>query len=287
MYKVMGIAALVATGCHGSGYSSVYNGDGYFNNGGYNNGGGYGGGYNSGGGYNNNGSGYNNGGGNGSGYNNGGYNNGGGNGGGYNNGGGNGGGYNNGGGNNGGYNNYGSNNNGGYNNYGSNNNSGGYNNYGSNNNSGSNNNGGGYNNYGNNNNNGTASGEDGEGRDLVAIEVKHQEAEIVRAGQNFAAKYALASDTGIHIARTLDSWVALGMQRARTDADIADFSKRLYGVSVDQAKNALEKAKKGDPSGIEQTTGEVAHYWGTSPETAKVILKDWFKKDIQALGIRQ
>jgi hypothetical protein len=120
------------------------------------------------------------------------------------------------------------------------------------------------------------------GRDLIAKAAEQEEAMIQAVGKDFASKYALAEDKGVQIARTLSDWATLGKKRARTDADLADFTQRLYGISVEQAKTALESAKSGDLSALEGLNKEVASNWGTSPETSKEILKAWYKDEINA-----
>lgn len=135
---------------------------------------------------------------------------------------------------------------------------------------------------------GTASNETSdEGHDLIDTVSLHEEAEITEAGKNFAKTYGLSEDRGIHIARTIDSWEALSRKRSRTEADIADFSVRLYGVKVADAQNALDAAAKGDLSRVDAMNAQVAQHWGTSPETSKKILKKWFAKEISAYGISE
>lgn len=124
-----------------------------------------------------------------------------------------------------------------------------------------------------------------EGRDLIDTVAIHEEAEITEAGKNFAKTHGLSDDKGIHIARTLDSWEALSRKRSRTEADVADFSVRLYGVKVADAQKALDAAAKGDLSSVEAMNAQVAQHWGTTPETSKRILKKWFSKEIGAYGI--
>lgn len=187
----------------------------------------------------------------------------------------------------GGYNDGGSSGNGG----GSSNNGGGWNNGGSWNNgssnSGSNNSNGGSFNNNNGWNNGTAeSGSTEEGHDLIAQVVEHSDAEVLTAGRKVADQFALSEDTGIQIARTMNSWAAVARKRSLTDADIADFSKRLYGIEIDQAKEALVKAKAGDKSGIEKASADIGKYWGTSPETVKTIFKTWYKDELKNIGLQ-
>ncbi|MBI3543644.1 MAG: hypothetical protein HY075_10265 [Deltaproteobacteria bacterium] len=129
---------------------------------------------------------------------------------------------------------------------------------------------------------------DKDSRDVISDVAKQEKAVVTKVGKDFAAKYALSEETGVQIAKTLNDWATLSkrLKRARTDQDVADFSKRLYGVGVDKAQGALDSAKKGDFSGIESVNKEVATYWGTSPETSKAILKSWYKNELNELGVK-
>jgi hypothetical protein len=124
-------------------------------------------------------------------------------------------------------------------------------------------------------------------RDLIADVAAQEREVVVNVGRDFAKKHALAESSGIHIARTLNDWATLAkkQQRARTDEDVADFSRRLYGVSVEKAKSALAAAKNGDRSGIETVNSDIAAYWGTSPETSSTILKGWYKDQLTGLSL--
>ena len=108
---------------------------------------------------------------------------------------------------------------------------------------------------------------------------------IAKAGRDFASRFALSEATGNQIAQTLSDWATLSKKqnRARTQQDVADFSKRLYGVSMDKALVALDKAKVGDSSGIEAVNTDVAQFWNTSPETARQILKNWYGAQMSGL----
>jgi hypothetical protein len=132
------------------------------------------------------------------------------------------------------------------------------------------------------------SGEDRDSRDMIGDVAAAEQAVVSKAGKDFAAKYALSEDAGVSIARTLNDWATLSKKekRARTEQDVADFSKRLYGVSVDKAQAALDAAKKGDQSGVLQINTDVATYWGTSPETSKAILKTWYKDQLAEAGVK-
>lgn len=122
----------------------------------------------------------------------------------------------------------------------------------------------------------------------VIAQASAQEKQVQKAaGKVFAQKYALAEDKGIMISKTLQDWATLGKSRARTTDDIADFSKRLYGVDPAKTSGAFQKAlltQSQQP--LEELNVDVAAYWGTSPEGSKKILKDWYKSEVAQYGIK-
>lgn len=130
--------------------------------------------------------------------------------------------------------------------------------------------------------------EDKDSKDLIGDVAAQEQAVVETVGRNFAQKYALTEVKGIAIAKNLNDWANLSKKekRARTDQDVADFSIRLYNIPVDKAKSAIERSKAGDPSGLEAVNNEVAEFWGTSPETSKVILKKWYKNNLSEVGIK-
>ena len=122
--------------------------------------------------------------------------------------------------------------------------------------------------------------------DVVAQAAEKEKMVSKEVGKALAQKYALAEDKGIAISKTLQDWAKLGKDRARTEADVSDFAKRIYGVDPVKAKTALLKAvATKDQSPVEEMNIDVAAYWGTSPEVSKQILKNWYKEEVAAYGV--
>lgn len=117
----------------------------------------------------------------------------------------------------------------------------------------------------------------GRGRNVVADAAK-QEAKVVEsAGKEFAAKYSLSVDKGIQIARSLNQWAKLGKERAKTEKDLAEFTKKVYGVDYAQVKKAILEAQAGEDALLESTVSAAAKNWGTSEENMKDVLKNWYR----------
>jgi len=116
----------------------------------------------------------------------------------------------------------------------------------------------------------------GRGRDIVANVATIEKDFISEVGKEFAARYSLSDEKGIQIARSLNEWAKLGKERAKTDADLAAFSEKLYGIDYSKIKVALEAAMKGNEEAMNSTIAEAAKNWGTSEENMKGVLKAWY-----------
>ena len=122
--------------------------------------------------------------------------------------------------------------------------------------------------------------------DVISQSAEREDDAARTAGKSLSQKYALAESAGISIAKTLQDWAVLGRSRARTSGDVADFSKRLYGVELSRATDALKEAVKGNRSAMTELNVDVAAHWGTTPETSKEILSVWYKEELAQLGVK-
>ena len=124
-------------------------------------------------------------------------------------------------------------------------------------------------------------------KDLIADASVAEEKIQKIAGKAFAQKYALAEEKGLVIAKSLQEWAILGRSRTRSVNDMADFSKRLYGLDATRTLGAFQKALVTQSQApLEELNVDVAAHWGTSPEVSKKILKTWYKSEVDTYGIK-
>lgn len=123
--------------------------------------------------------------------------------------------------------------------------------------------------------------------DLIA-QVSAQENQTAQAaGTRFAQEYGLASEAGIRVAKTLQDWALLAKDRARTVQDIEDVSVRLYGLKPEKTARAINQAiQTKSMDSLNELAIDVAAYWGTTPGTSSVIMKKWYKSELNRLGIK-
>ncbi len=126
--------------------------------------------------------------------------------------------------------------------------------------------------------------EKSEGRNVVGDVAAKEMKVISAAGKDVSAKYGLSAEAGQSIAKLLNTWAVIGKDRSRTEKDVADFTKRLYGIDVNQIKVALSSAQQGDMTGIDSAANDLADRWGSTPEQVKLMQKDWFAPQLKAYG---
>ncbi|MGE3759401.1 MAG: hypothetical protein AB7H97_16680, partial [Pseudobdellovibrionaceae bacterium] len=110
---------------------------------------------------------------------------------------------------------------------------------------------------------------DGEGKDVVADVAETKRDIVASVGEMFAAKHNLSKEVGIHVATVLNDWAELAQTKSRTQADLAAFTKRLYGVDFNEVKDALMEYKAGDKDALTGVIAEASSNWATTPETMK------------------
>ncbi len=121
--------------------------------------------------------------------------------------------------------------------------------------------------------------EAGVGRDLMTSIAEGEEAMAQAAASRLSDQFALAEASSLRIARTLGDWATLGRKHGRTKKDLEDFSRRLYGVELNQATAVLSRfAATRDMADLEGLNEDIATAWGTDPEISKTVLLSWYGK---------
>ena len=126
---------------------------------------------------------------------------------------------------------------------------------------------------------------EGESFDMVGNAAEQEQNVVAGAAADLADRYALSSDVAIRVTTTLNDWNALGKYRTISAGEIDEFNKRLFGVTIDQATNALASAAAGDKAQLTQLNEQVAGAWKTNKETSETILRTWYEKELSDLSI--
>ncbi len=101
-------------------------------------------------------------------------------------------------------------------------------------------------------------------------------------GHYFAQKFSLSEEQGTKIAKTVSDY---GSLKKRTAADMADFTKRLYGVDFGKVISAVDELKSGNKAPMNEVLEAVAQNWNTTPEQAKRVGMELHGHLLKDLGI--
>jgi hypothetical protein len=129
-----------------------------------------------------------------------------------------------------------------------------------------------------------------ESRDMIGGTDAAENQVVAAAAKDFEARFegALSAKASLRIAQNLNDFATFAKKqgRARTSADLADFSKRLYGIDAKKAEKVFKQAKAGDKSALMAATVEIGTHWdNTDAETTARILKGFYAEQAAELGL--
>jgi hypothetical protein len=120
------------------------------------------------------------------------------------------------------------------------------------------------------------------GRDMITNIAQAEKEQLDNQAKHYAEKFSLSVDQGMKIAKTINDFNAV---QNRSDADIADFAKRLYGVDPKVIVSAVGKAQAGDNGPLSVVVEEAAKNFDTNSENMKNIVKTLHGKLLEQQGI--
>lgn len=121
------------------------------------------------------------------------------------------------------------------------------------------------------------------GRDMITNIAQAESQKLANQAKHYAEKFSLSADQGMKIAKTINDFNAV---QNRSDADVADFAQRLYGVNPASIVSAVGKAQAGDNSQLNSVVAEAAKNFNTSSDNMKNIVKTLHGKMLEQQGIR-
>lgn len=121
-----------------------------------------------------------------------------------------------------------------------------------------------------------------EGKDIVANVSNAEEAALFSAARHYSSKFSLSEEQGMKVARTIRDFSSV---QNRTEQDIADFARRLYGVDPTRVASAVAKAQAGNSTEFSAVVSEAAANFETTPENMKSIIKTLHGKALADQGI--
>ena len=93
---------------------------------------------------------------------------------------------------------------------------------------------------------------------------------------------ALSTDAAAKVAKNVSDFSALA---DRSEADIADFATKLYGVNPSEIILAVGEAQVGNNAELDSVIEKASSNLGASSESMKAIVKELHGKALEANGI--
>jgi hypothetical protein len=120
-------------------------------------------------------------------------------------------------------------------------------------------------------------------RDVVTNVANADEERVNTVAQHYAEKFNLSEEQGLKLARTVNDYQML---QTRTEQDMANFARRLYGLNPSDIVSAVSAAQAGQSQQLNALINEAAANFNTTPSTMKEIVKTLHGKDLAAQGVR-
>jgi ATPase subunit of ABC transporter with duplicated ATPase domains len=120
-------------------------------------------------------------------------------------------------------------------------------------------------------------------RDVITNIAQAEQQKLEAQAKHYADKFSLSVDQGMKIAKTIADFNAV---QNRSDADVADFAQRLYGVNPTDIVAAVGKAQAGDNTQLNGLVAEAAKNFNTTADNMKNIVKTLHGKMLEQQGIR-
>lgn len=120
--------------------------------------------------------------------------------------------------------------------------------------------------------------------DLITLVANDEAIREEKAAFYLSQRFSLESPVAIKIAKILNDWKKLGA-KGRTASDLADFTKRLYGIEMSKIEGDLKNAMLGDKTGLEESVNLISQSFHTSPEKMRDLLNEFHGKQLEVIGV--
>lgn len=118
--------------------------------------------------------------------------------------------------------------------------------------------------------------------DLSAAVADVEALKLEKTAQRFADKFNLSADQGMKLAKNIADFNAL---QDRSEADVADFAQKLYGVNPSEAISAISNAQVGNNAELDSLVEKAAGNFGTDRSNMKAIIKEIHSEALKQNGI--
>lgn len=118
--------------------------------------------------------------------------------------------------------------------------------------------------------------------DITAEVADIETFKLNRMAVHYAEKFGMSNDQALKVAKNVQDFTAL---KDRTEADIADFAGRLYGINPTEMVSAVSAAQVGNNEALDKLVGEAAANFNISTESTKALIQELHGNALEAAGI--
>ena len=119
-------------------------------------------------------------------------------------------------------------------------------------------------------------------KDLVSNVADKETLLLEKLTDVYADKFSLSTEAAGKVAKNISDFSALA---DRSEADLADFAEKLYGVNPSDIVSAVSSAQVGNNEQLDTVIDKASSNLGTNSSNMRAILKELHGKALEASGI--
>jgi hypothetical protein len=119
-------------------------------------------------------------------------------------------------------------------------------------------------------------------RDMVSNVADKEALLLEKLTSVYADRFSLSTEAAAKVAKNVADFSAL---TDRSEADVADFAQKLYGVNPSEIISAVSAAQIGNNAELDSVIDKASISLGTNSDNMKAIVKELHGKALEASGI--
>ncbi len=109
-----------------------------------------------------------------------------------------------------------------------------------------------------------------------------EQIKLERMAVHYSEKFSMSADQAMKVAKNVQDFTAL---EDRTEADIADFAEKMYGINPSEIVSAVGAAQVGNNNALEALVEQASANFEISKEDTKALIKELHGNALQSAGI--
>ena len=118
--------------------------------------------------------------------------------------------------------------------------------------------------------------------DVASVVGDIEQIKLERMAVHYADKFGMSNDQAMKVAKNVQDFTAL---EDRSEADVADFAERMYGINPSEIVTAVSAAQVGNNEALDALVNEAAANFEISTEDTKELIKELHGNALNSAGI--